>query len=546
MKVALLQLNFKVGDLDGNARKIVSAVGKARESGVCLCVTSELAMTGYPPQDMLLNKDFVNNSWKALHKMADALRDFPPTLVGIAEVNKQGGKPLFNSAALLKNGDIHGVYRKTLLPTYDVFDESRYFEPSPGPWSFVINDKKFGVTICEDIWNDGFGAVSRRYGCNPLESYDFSEINFLLNLSGSPYAMGKQKIRENMLGKISSKYSVPVLYVNQVGGNDDLIFDGRSCAFNSGGNLIARGEPFEENILIIDPESNEGKISTDCSNREEEIFRALVLGTKDYLAKCGFKKAVLGLSGGVDSALTAVIAVSALGADNVIGVLMPSPYSSEGSVTDAEALVKNLGIKSYTIPITDVMTAFEKALKKTFGGLQEDVTEENIQSRSRGVLLMAISNKQGALLLTTGNKSELAVGYCTIYGDMSGGLAVISDLPKTMVYDIANWLNKDRGEIIPRSTINKPPSAELRPDQKDQDSLPPYDVLDEILRRRIEAHQSSSEIVEGGFAKDVVEKVLNLVSGAEFKRKQAAPGLRITDRAFGVGWRMPIACKDFF
>jgi NAD+ synthase/NAD+ synthase (glutamine-hydrolysing) len=368
----------------------------------------------------------------------------------------------------------------------------------------------------------------------------------IVNLSASPFAAGKHGRREDMLGSMARKYQVPLVYVNQVGGNDDLVFDGRSCAFDANGGCLARGRSFDTDVLLCDLDSSAVVPPPADLDAESEIWRALVLGTRDYARKCGFGRVVLGLSGGIDSALTAAIAVDALGAGNVIGVLMPSPFSSHGSIDDALALAQNLGIETLTLPIADAMNAMEATLADAFAGTERGVAEENIQARIRGNLLMALSNKRGALLLTTGNKSELAVGYCTLYGDMSGGLAVIADVPKTMVYRVANWLNASRSNpVIPVASITKPPSAELRPDQTDQDSLPPYDVLDAILVRHVEQHQSAEEIVAGGFDEPTVARVLKLVRGAEFKRKQAAPGLKVTDRAFGTGWRMPIAARTF-
>ncbi len=544
MKIALLQLNLTVGDLEGNTSKIIHCVKTFSDERISLCVTSELALLGYPPRDLLFNNTLIRKSWDKIEQIAAILADYPPVLVGIAEPNLSNqGRPLYNSAVLLQNGKIQEKFHKTLLPTYDVFDEDRYFEPSASSGVLELNGLRIGVTICEDIWNDKNFWSSRRYNEDPLEKLVSCGIDCIINLSASPFTLGKQKVREKMLGSIASKYKIPVLYANQVGGNDDLVFDGRSCAFDSNGRLIARGKAFLEDVVIIDLESSSGGISDDDFTPEAEVWNALVCGTRDYIRKCGFRKGLLGLSGGIDSALTAVIAAEAIGKENVLGVLMPSLYSSKGSIEDSLELSGNLGIKTTTIPINDIMGAFNDTLKDAFAGYSKDVTEENIQARIRGNLLMALSNKYGAILLTTGNKSELAVGYCTIYGDMCGGLAVIADVPKTMVYRLANWLNKVKGNIIPKSIIDKAPSAELRPDQKDQDSLPSYDLLDEILYRCIECYKTPEEIIADGFEKETVEKVLGLVKKAEFKRKQAAPGIKITDRAFGTGWRMPIACK---
>ena len=540
MKLALLQLNPTVGDLSGNADLISRAI---RGVEADLAITSELALVGYPPRDLLLNADFIRRSWHVLENLAKDLAGCTPALIGIATPNPAPeGRPLFNSAALLRDGRIVQTFHKTLLPTYDVFDEDRYFEPGCAPHILELNGTKMGISICEDVWNDRDFWKRRRYHTDPIEELVKAGAEAIINLSASPFTVGKQLHRERMLGGMAHKYGVPFIYVNQVGGNDDLVFDGRSCAFDAVGKLIARGKGFEEDIVVVDPKSRLGPIADDDFTPEAEIWNALVLGTRDYCRKCGFKGVLLGLSGGIDSALTASVAAEALGPENVLGVLMPSPYSSSGSIEDSLELSRRLGIKTLTIPITEIMASFELGLKDAFCGLEKDVTEENIQARIRGNLLMALSNKYGSLLLTTGNKSELAVGYCTIYGDMSGGLAVISDVPKTMIYRIASWLNA-RKNFIPNAILAKAPTAELRPCQTDQDSLPPYDVLDAILEKHIQQHQSAEEIIAQGFDAATVSHVLSLVKAAEFKRKQAAPGIKVTDRAFGSGWRMPIACK---
>jgi NAD+ synthase (glutamine-hydrolysing) len=543
MKIALLQLDPTVGDLRGNADLIAKAARDA--GGVDLCVTSEMALLGYPPRDLLLNGGFINQSWSVLEDLAGEMKSSPPVLVGTAEPNPADvGRPLFNAAALIFGGEIVRTFHKTLLPTYDVFDEDRYFEPARDPQILDLGRKKLGVSICEDIWNDRDFWRRRRYHVDPVEELVTSGAQTIINLSASPFTVGKQAHREAMLGAMAAKYRIPFLYVNQVGGNDDLVFDGRSCAFDPSGKLIARGKGFQEDVVSVDLGPPGGFIEADDFSPESEIWRALVLGVKDYSRKCGFKGAIIGLSGGIDSALTAAIAAEALGKERVLGVLMPSPYTSMASIEDAERLAKSLGIRTMTIPITDIMKTFEENLSLAFKDLPRDVTEENLQARIRGNLLMALSNKFGAVLLTTGNKSELAVGYCTIYGDMSGGLAVISDVPKTMVYRIARWLNTRR-VLIPESSITKAPTAELKPHQTDQDTLPPYEVLDEILRRHVELHQSRDEISQAGFDPAVVRRVLGMVKSAEFKRKQAAPGIKVTDRAFGSGWRMPIACRSY-
>jgi NAD+ synthase/NAD+ synthase (glutamine-hydrolysing) len=545
VKIALLQLNPTVGDLAGNAALIAAAAATARQAGADLAVTPELALVGYLPRDLLLSGDFVVRSWRALDALAGELKDGPPTLVGLPEENPSDeGRPLFNSAVLLAGGRVQQRFRKALLPTYDVFDEDRYFEPFLGAQVLDIAGTRLGISICEDIWNDRDFWKRRRYHHDPVEECVRAGAQAIVNLSASPFTVGKHTRREAMLASMARRHGVPLVYVNQFGGNDDLVFDGRSCGFSATGSPLARGASFAADVVVCDLgcEASIGP-ATDV-DPESEIWRALVLGTRDYARKCGFSRVVLGLSGGIDSALTAAIAAEALGAANVLGVLMPSPFSSRGSVDDSLALAAHLGIVTMTLPIEPAMLAMEGTLRDAFAGTPRDVTEENIQARIRGNLLMALSNKRGALLLTTGNKSELAVGYCTLYGDMSGGLGVIADVPKTMVYRVARWLNaREQRNVIPEPILAKAPSAELRPNQTDQDSLPPYDVLDEILRRHIEQHESAEAIVSAGFDAAVVHRVLRLVRLAEFKRKQAAPGLKVTDRAFGTGWRMPIAAK---
>ena len=547
MKIGLLQINPTVGDIAGNARLIEDAAREAARQGADLAATPELALVGYLPRDLLLSPGFVRQSWQSLEELARTLAALPPVIVGLPEANPSlEGRPLFNSAVMLCGGRMEHRFRKTLLPTYDVFDEDRYFEPYLDGQAFELAGSHLGVSICEDVWNDRDFWKRRRYHHDPIEKLVVRApgTDAIINLSASPFSVGKHQFREEMLGAMARKHQVPVLYVNQFGGNDDLVFDGRSCAFNAAGVPIARGRSFDADVVICDIDHGVPIGPPADLVAESEVWRALVLGTRDYVRKCGFARVVLGLSGGIDSALTAAIAAEAVGADRVLGVLMPSPYSSTGSIDDARRLATNLGIETQTLPIANAMRAMDDTLREAFAGLAPDVTEENIQARIRGNLLMALSNKRGALLLTTGNKSELSVGYCTLYGDMSGGLAVIADVPKTMVYRVARWLNETRGrEVIPASSLTKAPSAELRPNQTDQDSLPPYDVLDDILQRHIEQHQGASDIIAAGFDQDTVRRVLRLVRLAEFKRKQAAPGLKVTDRAFGTGWRMPIASR---
>jgi NAD+ synthase/NAD+ synthase (glutamine-hydrolysing) len=543
MRIALLQIDPTVGDLRGNGRLILDALAEAERRGADLAVTPELALVGYLPRDLLLDAAFVDASWRALAELAASAARLPPVLVGLPEPNPSDeGRPLFNSAALVQGGEIGQRFRKALLPTYDVFDEDRYFEPFHGPQVLEIAGRRLGVSICEDIWNDRDFWKRRRYHHDPIEELARAGASAIVNLSASPFTAGKHAKREEMLGAMARKHRLPVVYVNQYGGNDDLVFDGRSCAFDAQGAPVARGRSFDSDVVVCDVDGAAPIAPPADVGHESEIWHALVLGTRDYVRKCGFKSVVLGLSGGIDSALTAAIATEAVGPGCVLGVLMPSPYSSRGSVDDARALARDLGIETMTLPIEAAMCAFDATLDGAFRDTDCGVAKENVQARIRGTLLMALSNQRGALLLTTGNKSELSVGYCTLYGDMNGGLAVIADVPKTMVYRVARWRNETaRRTIIPESSLTKAPSAELRPNQTDQDSLPPYDVLDDILQRHIEQHQPAAAIVAAGFDADTVHRVLHLVRTAEFKRKQAAPGLKVTDRAFGTGWRMPIA-----
>lgn len=553
MRIALLQCNPVVGDVVGNARRIREAVRRAAHGGADLCVTPELAICGYPPRDLLLRENFAQACWTALEELARQLADTgengfaaPAVLVGTPVRNPHPvGNPVHNSAVLLEGGSVTVVSHKTLLPTYDVFDERRYFEPGKGCGRVVVAGKRVGVTICEDVWNDKhFWKSHRYYDTDPVADLMDGEVDILVNLSASPFSLGKQSVRERMLASLAVRHGVPVAYANQVGGNDDLVFAGKSVVFDAAGKLVARGQGFSEDVVLADPFAGTGTVQADDPASEAQAWQALVLGTRDYVRKCGFSSVVLGLSGGIDSALTAAIAAEALGPENVLGVLMPSPFSSRGSVDDSLELASRLGIRTRTIPIEPMMHAFEDALAPVFQGRARDVTEENIQSRVRGNLLMAISNKLGAMLLTTGNKSELSVGYCTIYGDMAGGLAVISDVPKTLVWSISRWLNTQEGtERIPQVIIDKVPSAELRPDQKDSDSLPEYDVLDAILKAHVEGRQCRASLLAAGFAVQDVQRVLHLVRISEFKRRQAPPGLKITDTAFGTGWRMPVAAR---
>jgi NAD+ synthase (glutamine-hydrolysing) len=551
MKIAIAQINPIIGDLSGNARKILEMSQQASSENVRLLLTPELSICGYPPRDLLLNPSFVESIDKTLQKLAKDLPINLAVLVGTVVKNSQahitGEKNLFNSIALLENGKVQQFFHKRLLPTYDVFDENRYFEPGLQANYFKLDDLNIGVTICEDLWNDEEFWGKRSYAVNPIADLANLGVDLIVNLSASPYTVGKQHLREAMLKHSAVNFQQPIIYTNQVGGNDDLIFDGRSFALNKQGEIVCRAKGFTSDFLTVEFNSNKqdlelGDISPIDECKDEEIWNALVLGVKDYVGKCRFSKVLLGLSGGVDSALVAAIATAALGKENVMGVLMPSPYSSEHSISDALALAANLDIKTQILPIGELMQSFDKSLDDLFAGTEFGIAEENLQSRIRGNLLMAISNKFGYLLLSTGNKSEVAVGYCTLYGDMNGGLSVIADVPKTRVYSLCKWLNSHhQKEVIPENILTKAPSAELKPGQVDQDSLPPYEILDDILDRLIHQHQSATEIISAGHEPAIVDRVLQLLSRAEFKRRQAAPGLKITDRAFGTGWRMPIA-----
>lgn len=551
MKIAIAQLNPTIGDLQGNADKILKAADRAASEGVRLLLTPELSLCGYPPRDLLLDPNFVATMARQLAELASNLPKGVAVLVGTVEPNANaistGGKPLFNSVALIEKGNILKIFHKRLLPTYDVFDEDRYFEPGNQPNHFELDGVQIGVTICEDLWNDEEFWGKRTYNLNPIADLAQAGVNFTINLSASPYTVGKQKLREAMLRHGAVRFNQPLIYANQVGGNDDLIFDGASIAIDKSGELIARAIGFEEDWFVIEynAEKQDFEKSTivpapDCE--EAELWSALVLGVRDYARKCRFSRIVLGLSGGIDSSLIAAIASEAVGKENVLGILMPSPYSSDHSIQDALDLAKHLGIQTQTLAIGTLMECFDRTLDPLFAGTPFGLAEENLQSRIRGTLLMAVSNKFGHLLVSTGNKSEVAVGYCTLYGDMNGGLAAIADVPKTKVYKLCEWINRSQ-EIIPTNVLIKPPSAELKPGQKDQDSLPDYEVLDDILDRYIHQHQSPAEIVAAGHEAAIVERVVKLVRIAEFKRKQAPPGLKVTDRAFGTGWRMPIASR---
>ena len=539
MRIGFAQINPTVGDFAGNSAKILAAYHDLVARGAEIVISPELALPGYPPQDLLFKTGFVPGNLATLDAIHRQVGDVP-LLVGYVDVNEGRGRPFRNAAAVLeRDRPIRKVF-KSLLPTYDVFDEARYFQPAESPEPVEVAGVVCGVTICEDIWSRDY-LPRELYDCDPLASLAAKGAKLILNLSASPFEVGKPRRRFDMLAERARLHRIPIAYCNALGGNDELVFDGNSFAVSETGTCLAQLASFGDENAVVDignPKSEIRNPKFQCE--EEELFDALVLATRDYLTKCGFKSAVLGLSGGIDSAITAVIGAHALGAANVLGVTMPTRYSSEGSVSDSLQLAKALGIRCLTIPIEKSFTTFKEQMTPFFDGKPEDVTEENMQPRIRGMTLMALSNKFGHLLLTTGNKSELAVGYCTLYGDMCGGLAVISDVPKMMIYRLARWINRDR-EIIPAATIEKPPSAELRPNQRDQDTLPPYEILDPILELLIEDHLGVDEITARGYDRETVRWVVKRVAQNEYKRAQSVPGIKVTSKAFGVGRRMPVA-----
>ena len=544
MKIALAQINPTVGDFSANLEKIIAASGRAAAVGARLTVFSELAICGYPPADFLEKPSFLARCRQAVEELAEATRNLPTAvLAGVAlPAAADGGKPAVNAAVLLDGGRLLLEQHKRLLPFYDVFDEQRYFAPAKSQQVVELDGVRLAITICEDAWNDKNFWPRRLYTVDPMEELMRQGPALHVNLSSSPFWHSKRAVRRQMLAAIARRDGIPVLMCNQIGGNDSLVFDGSSLALNGHGELIAQAASFKEDLIVLDPFTAPA-IPAPEDDDTEAAYRALVLGTRDYVRKCGFKKALVGLSGGIDSALVAAIATEALGAENVIGIGMPSPYSSSGSIDDSRRLAADLGIRFEVISITGLFEQYRCALAPLFAGTQPDLTEENIQSRTRGVLLMALSNKFGALVLTTGNKSEMAVGYCTLYGDMVGALAVIGDLVKTRVYAVCNWLNRNV-EVIPTAIIEKPPSAELRPDQRDTDSLPPYEVLDPIVEAYVERYETPECIAAAnGFPIEVVQQVVRLIERAEYKRQQAAPVLKVTSKSFGNGRRFPIAVK---
>ena len=543
MKIALGQINPTVGDFAGNAAKIIDFSSRAKSLGAGLILFPELSVCGYPPRDLVERASFVQHNREAAEDIAAETHGIAVICGLVTPAQAETGKSVMNSAALLMDGRIKFVQSKMLLPTYDVFDEMRNFAPARSQLLFPFCGKQMALTICEDAWNDKHFWHRRLYTVDPVEALIHAGGNFVLNISASPFWANKRELRHDMLATIARNDRVPVAFVNQVGGNDSLVFDGSSLVFDREGNVIARGKSFEEDLILFDSDSLTGEMHDQIEGEEASIFAALVLGTRDYVSKCGFRRVIIGLSGGIDSALTAAIAVDAIGAENVTGVGMSGPYSSPGSIADARALAENLGINFEILPIGDIFDEYKAILASVFKDCREDVTEENIQSRIRGSLLMALSNKFGALVLSTGNKSELGVGYCTLYGDMAGGLAVINDVPKTLVYRLSHYVNS-RKPVIPQATLEKPPSAELSLNQKDSDTLPDYEVLDAILEDYVEQAHSAEQISrEHDFDLDLVKSVIRMVERNEYKRQQAAPGIKISPKAFGYGRRFPIAAK---
>ncbi len=537
MKIGFAQINTTVGDFAGNCARIAAAYRELSAAGADIVLTPELAVSGYPPQDLLFKSRFVPENLAALDRLQAEIGS-AALVVGFIDVNRsESGRHFHNAAAVLEAGRERRVVHKSLLPTYDVFDEARYFEPAATVAPVTIKGRNFGVTICEDIWTRE-SLPRPLYTADPVRALASAGATAILNLSASPFQIGKPAQRLGMIRALAVQYGLPFFYCNSVGGNDQLIFDGNSLAVAADGGLVWQGAGFVEQTAVVDEQS--AAVAAGVRDDMDDLHDALVLGLRDYMAKCGFRSCVLGLSGGIDSALVACLAAAAVGPENVTGVAMPTRYSSDHSVADAERLAANLGIRCLKIPIQEAFETFKAQMRPVFSGLPEDTTEENMQARLRGLTLMSLSNKFGSLLLTTGNKSELAVGYCTLYGDMCGGLAVISDVPKTLVYRLSRHINRER-EIIPENTLVKAPSAELRPGQKDQDTLPPYDLLDQILALYVEENLSGADIITRGFDEETVRWVVRRVDLNEYKRAQAAPGLKVTGRAFGIGRRMPIA-----
>jgi NAD+ synthase (glutamine-hydrolysing) len=544
MRVALAQINPTVGDFHGNVNLMAAAARQAADRGAVAVVFPELSLAGYPPRDLVEKPSFLSRCEDELAHLAKATADLDLTLVCgyVGRSDHPIGKRAMNSAAVIERGQIVFRQHKTLLPTYDVFDEARYFHPADRVLLYTLRGRPVALTICEDAWNDRNYWQRRLYQRDPVEELFGQGARALICINASPYHMGKRDIRRRVYSSVARRYGQPVVYVNQVGGNDQLVFDGSSFAMNGAGEVIAAASSFSEDLVIADLDAGSGENHETCSDECEAVYHALVLGTRDYIRKCGFSRVLIGLSGGIDSSLTAAIAVEAVGKENVTGLALPGPFSSDHSLRDAREMAERLDIRFEIVPITGAYDRVLEELTPVFAGRKPDVTEENIQSRLRGLTLMAMSNKTGALVLTTGNKSEIAVGYCTLYGDMCGGLAVISDVPKTMVYTLSRIANQRLNHAIPESVFTKPPSAELRPDQKDTDSLPEYDVLDKILEAYIELYRSPKQIASSlNLPIELVQDIVNKVDRAEYKRQQAAPGLKVTSKAFGIGRRFPIA-----
>jgi NAD+ synthase (glutamine-hydrolysing) len=545
MRIALAQLNPTIGDFEGNLGKLDRALDALRADSPDLAVFPEMFLAGYPPRDLLERDWFVEGAGRALDRLSAVSKAHPNTAILVGTVLRSGkspGKGLHNAAVLVRDGQALATVHKTLLPMYDVFDEARYFDPGDEVRTIPFGDEKLGISICEDAWNDPDLWHRPVYRRDPIDELARAGATLMINISASPYYVGKDAIRYRLFERHARRHGVPFVLVNQVGGNDELVFDGRSMCVGADGGLTAYLPAFEEAVRVVDPKSTRLGDDFVADDPNRTIHDALVCGLSDYARKCGFDDAVIGLSGGIDSAVVCAIAARALGAAHVFGVAMPSPYSSPGSIEDARVLAENLGIRFAVIPISDVYQSYLDELEPYLAGESVGITEENVQARIRGNVLMAISNEQGHLLLTTGNKSELAVGYCTLYGDMSGGLSILSDVPKTTVYRLAEHINRE-GEVIPRAIIDKPPSAELRPDQRDQDTLPPYDTLDPILDLYVDDGRPIEEIVGEGFDREVVTWIVRAVNRNEYKRRQAPPGLKVTSKAFGMGRRMPIAAR---
>ncbi len=539
MRIALAQINTTIGDVEGNGRAAIDAIRRAAGQGAEIVVLPELTLSGYPPQDLVERLPFIEANERMLQRVADAAQGVWAIIGYVGEAESRTGKLAANSAAVLRDGKVLARRDKTLLPTYDVFDEHRHFQPAIANEPVHIGDLSIALTICEDAWNDRHFWERRLYESDPVERLASAGVDLVVNIAASPFAVGKQQFRRAMLGATAKRHGVPLVYVNLVGGNDQLIFDGRSTAFDAQGRVIAEGAPFAEDLVLVDTDAAGGHAPEEPGD-VDEIWRALNLGLADYVRKCGFERVVVALSGGIDSALTVALAASALGPERVTALFLPTAFSSDRSREDAEACAANLGIRLETVSIESIRNHFEEVLTPLFEGTERGIAEENIQARTRGLLVMAFANKFNCLPLATGNKSELAVGYCTLYGDMVGGLAVIGDVPKTMVYRLADFVNRD-GEVIPQSTIDRPPTAELKPDQTDQDVLPPYDVLDAILALYVEQSREFEDIVQEGFDPEMVRRVLTMVDRSEYKRRQAPITLRVTTKAFGPGRRLPVA-----